>query len=418
MGRGLFTDVAANENHPAWDQLIARKDSLYDRQHDARSPFMRDYTRILHSYAYRRLKHKTQVFYNVDNDHICTRMEHVAHVESVSNTIAMALGLNTELTRAMAIGHDLGHAPFGHEGEVVLRELIKEYIDPEATFWHEKNGLKFVDEVELLEDSHRIHRNLSLTYATRDGIISHCGEVDENGLRPRTELFDLAEFQNPGQYQPATWEGCVVKISDKIAYLGRDVEDAIRLGFLNDKAQDELLKMARLSDHEVMNTTTIIYTLISDICANSSPDKGITLSEPYLKMFDGVKAYNYRNIYKHKRFNTFNHYARLVIREIFEFLMDFYSEESVRGIWDNFEEMEKYYPKLLESFESYISKYVYDEVIPRRKDQLRAVALKCSNKKIYGALDTKKMYAQAIIDFISGMTDRFAITAFEELIHF
>lgn len=418
MVQGLFTQEAMNQDHPNWEQMITRKESLYNRNDDARSPFSRDYTRILHSHAYRRLKHKTQVFYNVDNDHICTRMEHVAHVESVSSTIAKTLGLNTELTKAIAMGHDLGHAPFGHHGEMVIRELIRENIDPKENFWHERNGLHFVDEVELLEDSHRIYKNLNLTYAVRDGIISHCGEVNENGLRPREDLFDLQEFTIPGQYQPATWEGCVVKISDKIAYLGRDVEDAIRLGFLDDKAQDELLKMARHNDHEVMNTTTIIYELISDICRNSTPEKGITLSDNYLRMFDSVKDYNTRYIYRNKRFRPFENYSRLVIRELFNFLMDFYREDATGSLWENFEEVEKYYPTLLESFESHLSKYCLDGVIPRRKDRLRAIALKCDNKKIYGKLDSRELYARAVINFISGMTDRFAIEAFEELIHF
>ncbi len=416
MERGIFQAEAMNEEHPLWEKMIERKDGLYTRTGDVRSPFSRDYTRILHSHAYRRLKHKTQVFYNVDNDHICTRMEHVAHVDSVSTTIAQTLGLNTELTKAIAIGHDLGHAPFGHHGEVVIRELIREHMDPRADFWHEKNGLKFVDEVELLEDSSRIYRNLNLTYAVRDGIISHCGEVNENGLIPREELIDLQEFQKPGQYQPATWEGCVVKISDKIAYLGRDVEDAIRLGFLDEKAQEELLRMARMNDHEVMNTTTIIYALITDICGNSTPEKGITLSDHYLKMFDSMKDYNYRYIYRNKRFRPFENYSRLVIRELFDFLVDFYGEEG--SFWGKFEEAEGYYPKLLESFESHLSKYCEESVIPDRKEKLKDIALHCSNKKIYGKLDTKQLYLQAVINFLSGMTDRFAIEAFEELIHF
>ncbi len=418
MNQELFRNEAMNPDHPNWEAMVTRKDSLYSRASDVRSPFSRDYTRILHSHAYRRLKHKTQVFYNVNNDHICTRMEHVAHVDSVSYTIAQNLGLNTELTRAIAIGHDLGHAPFGHHGETVIRELIREHIDPEGNFWHEKNGLKFVDEVELLEDSSRIYRNLNLTYAVRDGIISHCGEVNENGLVPRKELIDLNDFQTPGQYQPASWEGCVVKISDKIAYLGRDVEDAIRLGFLDDKAQEELLKMARMNDHEVMNTTTIIYALITDICRNSSPERGITLSDPYLKMFDSVKDYNYRYIYKNKRFRPFENYSRLVIRELFDFLMDFYREEAPGALWDSFEDAEEYYPSLLESFESHLSKYCEDSIIPRRKEKLRSIALHCANKKIYGKLDTGKLYTQAVINFLSGMTDRFAIEAFEELIRF
>ena len=91
-------------------------------------------------------------------------------------------------------------------------------------FWHEKNGLRFVDKIELLEDNYKKNKNLDLTYAVRDGIISHCGEVDENGLKPRNEWINLNEFTKPGEYQPATWEGCVVKISDKIAYVGRDID--------------------------------------------------------------------------------------------------------------------------------------------------------------------------------------------------
>lgn len=145
-----FSEVAAKEDNPIWGKLIERETELYDRDDDVRSPFARDYTRILHSMAYRRLKHKTQVFFNIDNDHVCTRMEHVAHVESVSNTIAKTLGLNPELTKAIAIGHDLGHAPFGHQGEIIIKKLSKKHL--KTDFWHEKNGLRFVDKVELLSD--------------------------------------------------------------------------------------------------------------------------------------------------------------------------------------------------------------------------------------------------------------------------
>ena len=170
-----FSEVAAAPENANWEKLIARPSALYNRADDVRSPFARDYTRILHSTAYRRLKHKTQVFYNIDNDHICTRMEHVAHVESVSSTIASNLGLNTELTKAIAMGHDLGHAPFGHHGETILTKLCQNYISKDMKFWHEKNGLYFVDKVELLADNYNDYKNLDLTYAVRDGIISHCG---------------------------------------------------------------------------------------------------------------------------------------------------------------------------------------------------------------------------------------------------
>lgn len=116
--RNLFESVAANFRHPNWEFMIARKSPLYARNNDIRSEFERDFTRILHSNAYRRLKHKTQVFFSPQNDHICTRIEHVNHVESVSYTIANYLGLNTELTRAIAVAHDLGHSPFGHQRRI------------------------------------------------------------------------------------------------------------------------------------------------------------------------------------------------------------------------------------------------------------------------------------------------------------
>ena len=213
--RDSFKSVAANSNNPNWNNMIKREDILYKRENDIRSDFERDYTRILHCNAYRRLKHKTQVFFSPKSDHVCTRIEHVNYVESISNTIASYLGLNTQLTRAIATAHDMGHSPFGHKGEVVLNEICKRDIG--TTFWHEKNGVHFVDDIELLEDDKGDLRNLNLTYAVRDGIISHCGEIDENALKPRNEFIDLDDYTYPNEYNPYTLEGCVVKISDKIS---------------------------------------------------------------------------------------------------------------------------------------------------------------------------------------------------------
>ena len=149
MKENLFESVASREENSAWQTHIKREKALYSRPNDIRSPYERDYTRILHCLAYRRLKHKTQVFFNIENDHICTRMEHVQHVESVSCTIAKFLGLNTDLTKAIAMGHDLGHAPFGHEGENELSALRKE--NGMDRFWHERNSLRVIDKLELLE---------------------------------------------------------------------------------------------------------------------------------------------------------------------------------------------------------------------------------------------------------------------------
>ena len=264
---GILKNVATIEGNEKWNNSIKRERSLYSRNNDLRSEFERDYTRIIHSQAYRRLKHKTQVFFSPENDHICTRIEHVVLVESISYTIAKYLGLNTELTKAIATAHDLGHSPFGHQGERILSEISKRDIG--ETFWHEKNGLELVDKIELLENPNGNLQNLDLTYAVRDGIISHCGEIDENKLKPRDEYIDLYDYTSPNQFAPYTWEGCVVKIADKISYLGRDIIDGVTLGIL-DEQLDELYSLLNVSRDKKINNTTIIHDLIYDLCLNSS----------------------------------------------------------------------------------------------------------------------------------------------------
>jgi len=361
--------------------------------------------------AYRRLKHKTQVFFNIDNDHICTRMEHVNHVESVSSTIARALGLNEELTKAISIAHDLGHAPFGHQGEVVIKKLSTKYLGQD--FWHEQNGLRFVDKIELLEDNYKAQKNLDLTYAVRDGIISHCGEVDENGIFPRDISISIDDFDSPGKYQAATWEGCVVKIADKIAYVGRDIEDAINLGFLDQAAQTQLLRMARANDERVMNTTVIMHNMIIDICRNSSPENGISMSRQFSQQLDELKAFNYEHIYRHRRLEPFTHYSELVITQIFDTLLSLYEG---RHTWNKIADSRQFTPTLADSFEKWLARYCVDSIIPAGK--LKELSLQCENEKIYQELQTRKLYIQAIIDYISGMTDRFAISLFNELIEY
>lgn len=401
MKENLFLEVSSNENNPNWEKHIARQEILYSRENDIRSPYERDYTRILHSLAYRRLKHKTQVFFNIDNDHICTRMEHVHHVESVSCTIAKFLGLNVDLTRAIAMGHDLGHAPFGHEGEVELTKIREENrLDK---FWHERNSLRIIDNVELLEDTQGHYRNLNLTYAVRDGIISHCGEVDDNGISPRKNAIDLTDFKKSGQYQAYTWEGCVVKIADKIAYLGRDIEDAIRMKFISRKDLVKLLKISKKYGESIINTTVIMHNFIINICENSSPQKGICLDDEHNKMLTEIKNFNYKYIYLNKKFDVYRNYAGLIIRSIYETLLQAYSRvDTLKKL----KKLSKFYPDLANDFLNYLKQYLN---MPENK---------YDNIKIYSQLETKDIYVQAIIDYISGMTDRYAISTFNELIKY
>ena len=398
-----FEKYSTNPENPNWEKATKRETPLYPRNNDIRNDFERDYTRIIHSNAYKRLKHKTQVFFSPENDHICTRIEHVTHVESISYTIAKYLGLNTELTKAISVAHDIGHSPFGHEGEKILSEISKR--DLGYPFWHEKNGLEFVDNVELLEDNKKFMQNLDLTYAVRDGIISHCGEIDENCVRPRTEYIDLHDYNYPNQYAPYTWEGCVVKISDKISYICRDIEDAITLGIL-DEHVDELFSLLNItSGNEQINNTIIINSLIYDLCENSSPEKGLCFSKKSLDLMDKIKDFNYKNIYSCKRILPSRRYFNLVITETYNLLISTYAGSNTL---DNLKNLSFTYPKLGNGFIDFIHNY-YDF---GNRDEL-----KLKNKVLF-SIDNEKDFCKAIIYYISGMTDNFAIEMYNEIIGF
>lgn len=411
MKRNTFYEVSARELNPNYEKLIARENPIFQSETELRTPFERDYTRILHSTAFRRLKHKTQVFYNIESDHICTRMEHVWHVESVSCTIAKWLGLNEELTRSISVGHDLGHAPFGHYGESVINVLHLQHLG--RKFWHERNSLYFVDNIELLPDRNNNNKNLNLTYAVRDGIISHCGEKDINQIMPRSEFIDLErDFTLPGEYNPVTYEGCVVKISDKIAYVGRDIEDAINLGFLSESNLKELSKIVKLSENSVVNTSTIMSNMIADICASSSPEKGICLSDDMSDTLNKIKKFNYKYIYDNDRFNSFKKYAEMILNDIFEILYSAYSEDN---LYASLKAKSKKYPTLMNEFRGFLAKYTDINNLPPK---YQATAQNCLNNKIYADLTDKKVYVQAIFDYIAGMTDRYCVRVFNELINY
>ena len=403
-----FSHMALNEDSK-YKNAISREKELYSRNNDERSEFERDYTRILHCLAYRRLKHKTQVFFNTQNDHICTRMEHVSHVESVSYIIAKALGLNYELTKAIATGHDLGHAPFGHEGENVIKKILKENLN--CTFWHEKNGLKVVDKLELLQDNKGNLSNLNLTYAVRDGIICHCGEVDENGIFPRKDFIDLNTITNPGQVQPYTWEGCVVKIADKIAYLGRDIEDALLLKIISRDDLKDVYEMGYKHGQKTVNTSVIMHELMGDLVENSSVENGICFSHEKQNFIDSIKKLNYEKIYNSEKFNYYKKYANLVINSIFEELLKYYDKENtIHNLQEN---IDKKYRFVLSDFKGWIIKYCDENIF-----DIKDLKMSLNNSKIYGTLNSEDIYKEAIIDYISCMTDAYAIKCFNELISF
>ena len=392
--KDILKDVAANADNVKWENIIKRENELYSRGNDIRSEFERDYTRVIHSLAFRRMKHKTQVFFSPTNDHICTRMEHVILVESISNSIANYLGLNTELTKAIAMAHDIGHSPFGHQGEKILSTISKRDIG--KTFWHERNGLELIDKIILLEDDKQNLQNLNLTYGVKDGIISHCGEIDENGLKPREEYIDLYEYNHPNQFRPYTWEGCAVKIADKIAYLGRDIQDAISIGILN-RDLKELRNLMEISDEHPINNTVIINNLIYDLCENSSKQNGLKFSDKAFDFMSKLKDFNYKHIYLDERLKISIDYFELVLNTIYDTLIKYYDDKK---------HIKEMHSKVITEFESWLKMYW-------NMDRNKA----CKNKVIFNIND-KKDLSQAIIYYISGMTDNYAIDTFNQIIRF
>ena len=405
-----FEEVSANENNPKWAKMIERKKPLYRRDNELRTEFQRDHTRVLFSNSYKRMRNKTQVFFSPSNDHVCTRMEHVNYVESISYTIANNLGLNTELTRTIAIAHDLGHSPFGHSGERILSKISQEELG--KRFWHEKNGVELVDKYELLENIQGNKANLNLTYAVRDGIISHCGEVDENAIKPREEAIDLDEYQNVNQYQSYTWEGCVVKISDKISYIIRDIEDAISLRILDNDDLDELQEILGVEDKAKLDNGNVINDLIQDIVQNSSPENGIMLSEEKLNLLNKIKEFNYKKIYFSEKLRDSNNYYELILTTIF----DFYKKLYDNGIF-RIKEKKDLYGTVIYEFLNWLEIYSINFKTDYENYYNDNDLSKYENDKMLD-MTKKEDYIEGIIEYISGMTDKKAIDVFNKLISF
>lgn len=404
-----FSSVAMNENNPKYAQASSRLNEIYKTEYDCRSPFERDEHRLLHSTGYRRMKNKTQVFFATENDHVCTRIEHVTHVAAIAETIAKTLNLNTELVNAIAIGHDIGHAPFGHHGEFVLNDIVKR-LDICVRFWHEGNSLNFVDNIELLSDYKGHLQNLNLTYAVRDGIVCHCGEVNEKVVKPRDEFYDLTEIQYASHVMPFTYEGCVVKLSDTIAYLDRDIEDAMIYRILSNNQLKEIQQMIQRAfpQHNIEDISPKIlsYYFINDLCSNSSVEDGLCLSDEAFNMMRQIKEYNTENICGHPRLQPFKKFATLVLETIFEKLDSYFCDDILGAM----KAESRLYPTLTSYFRTWLIRYT--EI-----DLEKKARYKWDNKIIYD-YKSHKMFRKAIIHFISAMTDKFAIKIFNEIISF
>lgn len=398
-----FEKEAMVEGNPKWEKAISRVEKLYNPAFGdgtLRSEFDRDYTRIINCNAYRRLKHKTQVFFSPQNDHICTRIEHVNLVESISNTIANYLGLNTELTKTIAVVHDIGHSPFGHQGERILSEISMRECG--VKFGHGVNGVHFVDDIELLRDAEGVKRNLNLTYAVRDGIIGHCGNPKITGQKPRDEFIDIRDFNEPNKYSPFTWEGCVVKIADNISYLGRDIEDAKEMKLLTDRDINHFDKeIANIR----LNNTSIIGYLTTDLCKNSSIEEGLKFSAEAYETMEKIKLFNNERIYKNAKIQPTIRYFKVLMNEIFYTLKNEYKgTATVKSI----KKLRRYYPTLAEEFATWLERYSNSD----DRDPLIH-----QNKIVYD-LNDEKQYSRAIIDYMSGMTDPYIVRAYNEIVSF
>ncbi len=423
--KDCFINVRTDELNHKWKDAIRRETELYGRGNGIRTEFERDYTRLLHCQAYRRLKHKTQVFFAPHNDHVCTRMEHVGHVASVAGTIARFLSLNTELTQAIAIGHDIGHAPFGHHGEDILNNLLKpkEGANAPKKFWHERNSLFFADYIETLPDPNGHKRTLNLTYAVRDGIVCHCGEIDQQGIKPREDAIDLYDIKQPGLVQPFTWEGCIVKVSDKIAFLGRDLEDALLYHILDYGSYRELREIVAETlglrkdgssysrrSGKAVNTTVLINDMIMDLCEQSNPAEGLRFSESYARFITELKKFSFRNIYSHWRLLEFQKYATCVIETIYRTLMriqPFVQHGTVPFALSRDYSLGSTFEEWLVSYTNYLPKSD-----PDKKKKLRL-----ETPVVFNVHDNDS-YEKCVIEFISGMTDSFAIECYNEIITF
>ena len=258
-----------------------------------RQNFSLDTDRILHSLAYSRYIDKTQVFYLIKNDHITHRVLHVQLVSKIARTIGRLLRLNEDLIEAIALGHDIGHSPFGHDGERFLTELSKIY--GLGSFLHNIQGVKFLEKIE------RKGKGWNLTLQVLDGILCHDGEIHSQALHPFKEKDfntlhrEIREKEDDPSMDmwPMTMEGCVVRMADTISYIGRDIEDAIRLGLIE---RGDLPADCR----DILGETngTIVYTLVEDLVANSLNQPYVCFSEEVSEALKKLKQFNQHYIYQ------------------------------------------------------------------------------------------------------------------------
>ena len=286
---------------------------------DIRSNFSRDADKIIHSYCYSRYIDKTQAFYLVENDHITHRVLHVQLVAKIARTIGRFLNLNEDLIEAISLGHDVGHTPFGHDGEKIVSVFLREC--GEGIFEHN------VQSFRLFNDLEAHGKGLNLTAQVLDGIICHNGEILKNEYgcnRSKTPEKLLEEYRNSlngklksKEMVPMTLEGCVMRISDVIAYVGRDIEDAIILKLVKrEDIPQEITKVLGSKNSEIVNT------LITDLVNNSLDKETLVFSPEVFDALNQLKNWNYKNIYLNPKKSTQDEKIKMMFRTVLEECLD------------------------------------------------------------------------------------------------
>lgn len=259
--------------------INSRGRKIKEKECSIRTVYQRDRDRIIHSKSFRRLKHKTQVFVSPTGDHYRTRLTHALEVAQIARTIAKALLLNEDLTEAIALGHDLGHTPFGHAGEKKINELLKKHG---LNFHHNEQSLHVVDDIE----------KLNLTFEVRDGILNH-----------------------PWSYPSAkTLEGQIVRFADRIAYINHDIDDSVRSGILK---KSEIPKKFL----DVVGSNPLDY-FVKDVIDESKDLKKIKMSNKALTALKGLYKFMYKNIYLGKHFAQEIRKVEHTISYLFDYFMD------------------------------------------------------------------------------------------------
>lgn len=305
------------------DRRYPERENVPDHE-NIRPAFFHDTDRIIHSRVYSRYIDKTQVFYLFENDHVTHRVLHVQFVSKIGRVIGRSLKLNEDLIEAIALGHDLGHVPYGHDGEAILSDLCEER--GAGVFVHNAQSVRALMEIENRGSG------LNLSLQVLDGILAHNGEFVDREYRPEPGktwekfLLEYSESFKDKKYGrkivPMTMEGCVMRITDVIAYVGRDFEDAITIKLV--KREDLPAAIAKtLGD----NNKDIIDTLVSDLIENSYGKDHLRFSHDVYQALQDLKAFNYEKIYFHPVLKA----SIPLIKNQFKSLLDKYIEELKSG---------------------------------------------------------------------------------------